>query len=65
MWTGLKDAELTFFEQTEQIADHLEQLELLVERLENPAKRAVDEAIEISFDKGKLMAMKLGKHSAI
>ena len=32
LWEGLKDAESTFFEQSEQIADRIEQLEVLVDR---------------------------------
>ena len=32
LWEGLKDAESTFFEQSEQIADRIERLEVLVDR---------------------------------
>ena len=51
VWEGVKEAEQTFWEQSESVAEHIQTLEQLVKRLENPAKSAMDEALEIVTDK--------------
>ena len=51
VWEGVKEAEQTFWEQSESVAEHIQALEQLVKRLENPAKSAMDEALEIVTDK--------------
>ena len=59
VWEGLKAAEGTFWEQSESIAEHIQALENIVSRLEHPAHRAVDEALEITFEKGQAIANRL------
>jgi hypothetical protein len=39
----IQAAEGTFFEQSQNIADHITKLEQIVERIEHPAHRALDE----------------------
>ena len=54
MWQSLQAAEGTFFEQSETVADHITKLEQIVERIEHPAHRAIDEALEVAFDRGQV-----------
>ena len=56
VWEGVKEAEQTFWEQSESVAEHIQTLEQLVKRLENPAKSAMDEALEIVTDKVRARA---------
>tara|TARA_B100000780_G_scaffold234214_1_gene174542 strand:- start:118 stop:321 length:204 start_codon:yes stop_codon:yes gene_type:complete len=54
--THLQAAEGTFFEQSESISEHITKLEQIVERIEHPAHRAIDEALEVAFDRGQALA---------
>jgi len=58
-WQGLQSAEDSFFGQSETIGEHLAALDDIVARLENPTRRAMDEVLEVTFEKGKHMADKL------
>ena len=54
----IQAAEGTFFEQSESISEHITKLEQIVERIEHPAHRAIDEALEVAFDRGQALANK-------
>ena len=62
VWEGVKEAEQTFWEQSESVAEHIQTLEQLVKRLENPAKSAMDEALEIVTDKVRARRHKFHCH---
>ena len=50
------EMETTFWEQSESITNHIKHLEILVQRLENPTRRAFDETLERTVERGQQVA---------